>query len=227
MRTTILLLLLTLHLSNSFGQLKCNAPMDDAKFRKAVIALSLIGQGAAFNQAMRSFTSGSCLSTNQIGRLAALYRDPVMRLDYACFAQSFALDRNNYINLQTQFPTVDLKNQFLSCIGENPTPPGPIGGGGCPYPMDQFKFMEIKNVLNSERNSILRMDMAKQMIPRYCFTTSQVRELTNIWSSEIDRRDFLYMAYDSTNDINNYFTLQDIFRNSIYKRDFVNWCMSK
>jgi hypothetical protein len=227
MKQIIIAIMLITHFNFAYGQLKCNAPMDDSKFRKAVIALSLVGQGAAFNQAMRSFTSGSCLSANQIGRLAALYRDPIMRLDYACFAQSYALDRNNYINLQNQFPTTDLKNQFLSCIGEIPPPPGPIGGGGCPYPMDQNKFMEIKNVLNSERNSILRMDMAKQMIPRYCFTTAQIRELTNIWSSEIDRRDFLYMAYDSTNDVNNYFTLQDIFRNSIYKRDFVNWCMSK
>ena len=218
-------------IGQSFAQLKCNAPMEDGRFRKAMLGLSVLGQGAAFNQAVRSFTSSSCLSTNQIRRLAALYRDPVSRLDYACFAQSYAIDRNTYATLETLFPGAELRDQFLSCIGELPAPPSPIGGYtgriGCGNPVNQAKFLEVKNMLASYSNSFTRFDIAKQIIPRNCFTTAQVREMAALWSNAFDRRDFLYFTYAYTYDIDNYYKMEDMFTNSFTRKEFVEWCMAR
>lgn len=235
MKNLIILLTFLLGFGQVQAQLKCNAPMEEAKFRRAVLGLSVIGQGAAFNQAMRSFTSSSCLNSNQIQRLAALYRDPEMRLDYACFAQSYTLDRQNYARLETLFPSMDMRDAFLGCIGElappPPPPPTPIGGYngriGCGCPAGAHKFMEVKNMLTSYNNSITRMDVAEQIIPRNCFTTAQIRELAELWSNSITRRDFLYMAYGSTFDIDNYYKMENMFSNSIMRREFVEWCMAR
>jgi hypothetical protein len=71
------------------------------------------------------------------------------------------------------------------------------------------------------------MDVAEQIIPRNCFTTAQIRELAELWSNSITRRDFLYMAYGNTFDIDNYYKLENMFSNSIMRREFVEWCMAR
>lgn len=231
MKNLLLLLAIFFSFGQSFAQRKCNGPMEDFLFRQAATAFSLMNQNnTRFDNSVRAFTANQCLSTDQTRRLVALYRDMDQRLDYACYAYSYVVDPQPYPSLADLFPSTAYKNDFFACIGYNPGPgPNPNGGGriGCNNPSHPSQFTDFKMMLASERNSILRMDLAEQMLPRHCLTTAQVRELAALWSSEIQLRDFLHAAYPYTYDIDNYYKMQDMFRNSIYKRDFVQWCMAR
>lgn len=230
MKNLIILLALVLSIGQTFAQRKCNGPMEDFLFRQAATAFSLMQQGSKFDKAVRAFTVNQCLSTEQTRRLVALYRDMNQRLDYACYAFSYVVDPQPYPSLADLFPSNQMKEQFFDCIGYQPAPTpinGYTGRIGCGHPVNQGQFMEVKNMLASYPNSITRMDIAKQLIPRNCFTTGQVRELAMLWPNSIQRRDFLYMTYYHTYDIDNYYKMEDMFANSITRREFVEWCMAR
>jgi len=228
MKNLILLFAIFLSIGQLSAQRKCNGPMEDFLFRQAATAFSLTNQGPRFDNGVRAFTANQCLSTDQTRRLVALYRNMDQRLDYACYAFSYVVDPQFYSSLADLFPSTAYKNDFFACIGSPNPGPNPNGGRiGCNNPSHPSQFADFKIMLASERNSILRMDLAEQMLPRHCLTTGQVRELAALWSSEIQLRDFLHMAYEFTYDIDNYYKMQDMFRNSIYKRDFIEWCMAR
>jgi hypothetical protein len=89
--------------------------------------------------------------------------------------------------------------------------PGYTGVYGCPYPMQQNAFSAAKNSIMRQAFEDSKLTVAKQVINSNCLLTSQVREIVQLFAFEESKLDFAKYAYGYTLDINNYFTINDVF----------------
>lgn len=85
------------------------------------------------------------------------------------------------------------------------------------------QYAEVKKALGNEYNEEEKLNLAKVVLKNKWFTTGQIRELAQTFYNEERRLRFLKFAYEFCWDKGNYFTLADLFYNSGYKKDFINY----
>ena len=56
-----------------------------------------------------------------------------------------------------------------------------------------------------------RLDIARQILHGNCLTTEQVKSLTDLFTFEEDRLDFVKAAYDKVVDKGNYYKINSVF----------------
>lgn len=86
---------------------------------------------------------------------------------------------------------------------------GPIGCGG--YLMSDQPFKAALQSISSKTFEGDRMTMAKQICRNQCLTTTQVKEIMELFTFETTKLDWAKLAYDHTYDIGNYWMLNDGF----------------
>jgi hypothetical protein len=91
------------------------------------------------------------------------------------------------------------------------------GGYGCTVPSQSMN--SIKAAINDEAFSDDKMMVAKQATKNKCLTTSQVKEIANLFDFEDDRLEYAKFAYDYTYDIDNYYQINSIFNFSSSKSE--------
>ncbi len=83
------------------------------------------------------------------------------------------------------------------------------GSFGCAVPSQSMN--SIKAAINDEDFSDDKMIVAKQATKNKCLTTSQVKEIANLFDFEDDKLEYAKFAYDYTYDIDNYYQINSIF----------------
>lgn len=89
--------------------------------------------------------------------------------------------------------------------------PGYGGPIGCPWPMDNGQFAEVRRSVASKTWDESRLTIAKQVVGANCLTAAQVRDLMTVMEWEETRLDLAKFAYGYTYDIGNYYKLNDAF----------------
>ena len=89
--------------------------------------------------------------------------------------------------------------------------PGYSGPIGCPFPMEEDEFGEVRKSIAAKSFEDSRMTLAKQVARDRCFTAGQVKDLLGLFSFEDSKLDLAKFAYDHTYDIGNYYKVNDAF----------------
>ena len=90
--------------------------------------------------------------------------------------------------------------------------------------MSSQSFQSLMQTLRRESFDNNRLTLAKQMIDRNSFETSQVREMLQLFSFESNRLDLAKYAYRNTVDKQNYHGLHDVFSFSSSKDELSRYC---
>jgi hypothetical protein len=89
--------------------------------------------------------------------------------------------------------------------------PGYTGPVGCPMPMTEGEFKDVRSSISSKTFEDTRMTIAKQVLNDRCIFASQVKDVMLLFTFEENRLEFAKYAYDKTYDIGNYFKVNDAF----------------
>ena len=100
---------------------------------------------------------------------------------------------------------------------EQPVPPPPAylpgynGPYGCPVPLSQNDFNELKQTIKTKSFEDTKMTIAKQVVLKQCLFVSQVKEIMQLFSFEESKLEFAKYSYNHTYDLGNYFKVNDVF----------------
>ena len=89
--------------------------------------------------------------------------------------------------------------------------PGYTGEIGCPVPMSQEEFSDLKTTISSKTFEDTRMTIAKQVLNDRCMVVDQVKEVMTLFTFEDNRLQFAKFAYSKTYDIGNYYKVNKAF----------------
>jgi hypothetical protein len=90
--------------------------------------------------------------------------------------------------------------------------PGYHGDIGCPYPMNDLDFRDVKNTIASKSFEESKLSIAKEVISSNCLFASEVKEIMDLFSFEATRLDFAKFAYSYTFDVGNYYKVNEAFK---------------
>ena len=122
-----------------------------------------------------------------------------------------------YSETTTTTTTVVNNGGYTEQVYEQPRQPehyvmqGYNGPVGCPWPMDQSSFMQVKSSIQSKSFDDSKLTIAKQVLASNCMLSNQVKELMMLFSFEDSKLDFAKFAYGRTYDIGNFYLLNDAF----------------
>ena len=89
--------------------------------------------------------------------------------------------------------------------------PGYTGEIGCPMPVQEGEFAQMKATIESKSFESSKLNLAKQAIRQKCVLASHVKQIMMLFSFESSKLDFAKYAHDYTYDISNYFKVNDAF----------------
>lgn len=94
-------------------------------------------------------------------------------------------------------------------------------------PMDNGTFELLKQAIQKESFADSKMRVAKQAISSNYVSTSQVRELANLFNFDDSKLELAKYAYDFTTDKNNYFLINDVFSFGTSKDELMKYVESR
>ncbi len=114
------------------------------------------------------------------------------------------------INIGGNQNTTPQGNPVLNNPNPNPLP-GYNGPIGCPYPISDAAFNEIKQTIQRNNFESTKLSVAKQVIGTNCLLSKDVKEIMDLFSFESSKLEFAKFAYGYTYDIGNYFIVNQAF----------------
>ena len=90
--------------------------------------------------------------------------------------------------------------------------PGYNGPIGCPYPMSDLDFADVKRSIASKSFEESKLTIAKEVTGANCLFASEVKEIMLLFSFEPTRLTFAKFAYKYTFDRGNYYKINDAFQ---------------
>jgi hypothetical protein len=87
--------------------------------------------------------------------------------------------------------------------------PGYSGPVGCPYPMTDLDFRDVKATIAAKSFDDTKLEIAKQVTSANCLFASEVKEIMQLFSFESTRLEYAKFAYRFTFDMGNYYKLND------------------
>jgi hypothetical protein len=90
--------------------------------------------------------------------------------------------------------------------------PGYSGAIGCPYPLTDLDFQDVKRTIASKSFEDSKLSIAKQVTSANCLLASEVKQIMELFSFESSRLDFAKYAYRYTYDIGNYYKVNTAFQ---------------
>jgi hypothetical protein len=90
--------------------------------------------------------------------------------------------------------------------------PGYNGPIGCPYPISDLDFADVKRSISSKSFEDSKLTIAKEVTSSNCLFASEVKEVMMLFSFESTRLEFAKYAYDFTYDRGNYYKVNDAFQ---------------
>ena len=98
---------------------------------------------------------------------------------------------------------------------------GYTGAIGCEIPINQNRFDHMLSTIENQDFASSKKRIAKQIISANCIVTSQLQRILELFNFESDKLEMAKFAYDYTYDIENYYTINNVFdfESSIEKLD--------
>ncbi len=90
--------------------------------------------------------------------------------------------------------------------------PGYSGPVGCPYPLTDLDFDNVKNSIASKNFEDSKLTIAKQVVSSTCLFASEVKQIMDLFSYESSRVEFAKYAYSFTFDLGNYYKVNSAFK---------------
>jgi hypothetical protein len=90
--------------------------------------------------------------------------------------------------------------------------PGYSGPVGCPYPMTELDFRDVKASISSKSFEDSKLTIAKEVISATCMFASEVKEIMELFTYESTRLEFAKFAYAYTFDLGNYYKVNSAFQ---------------
>lgn len=101
-------------------------------------------------------------------------------------------------------------NPMVNVPPQNPLP-GYNGPIGCPYPVSDATFNEIKRTIEKNSFESTKLSVAKQVIGSNCLLSKDVKEIMDLFSFESSKLEFAKFAYGHTYDLGNFFIVNQAF----------------
>lgn len=179
-----------------------------------------------------SLVSRTCLSVAQAMKIATLLSLENNRMEFLKSAYSRIFDEANYDQAQQVFnhqPNKFAFAEFLKAKRLAALPPAPVVQPPAPCLVSSEQFRMLRETLAREGSSSSRVVIAKNQIPPMkCFTSQQMKEILNLYSSSIDRLDVAKFAYQYVTDKDNYFlTVSSLFNSSSDRENLSNFVASQ
>jgi hypothetical protein len=90
--------------------------------------------------------------------------------------------------------------------------PGYNGPIGCPYPMTDLDFADVKRSIESKSFEDSKLTIAKEVTSANCLFASEVKEIMMLFDFESTRLTYAKFAWDYTFDKGNYYKVNDAFQ---------------
>ena len=96
----------------------------------------------------------------------------------------------------TSVATTTANNIHQHSQHEQPVPPPPAylpgynGPYGCPVPLSQNDFNDLKQTIKTKSFEDTKMTIAKQVVSKQCLFVSQVKEIMQLFSFEESKLEF-------------------------------------
>lgn len=90
--------------------------------------------------------------------------------------------------------------------------PGYHGEVGCPYPLSELDFRDVKKTISDKSFEDSKLTIAKQVTSANCLFSSEVKEIMALFSFESTRLEFAKYAYRYTFDVGNYYKVNEAFQ---------------
>lgn len=223
------------------GSIGCPYPMPPDQFGQVKQSIA----GKSFDDSKltiaKQVISNNCLLSSQVKDMLKLFSFEDTRLELAKYAYGFTYDIANYYQINDAFTFESSIQDLNKYIADHPVqplviqiapPPPPkvvehqTSRKGCPKPLSQKDFIILKQKVNSKSQESAKVAIAKQYIKMSCLLTNQVRELLMLLSMEHNKLDLAKLAFDYTYDMENYYSLSDVFEQGYIIDDFNNFIQS-
>jgi Domain of unknown function (DUF4476) len=214
----------------STGENIMKTPMVDSKFNPLLQSVK-----SKWSQALKGETESEAFnnpnnyfSTNQIRQLLTLITLESDRLDLAKLSYRSVTDSANFTQLSDLFKTQASKdelNNFLRTKGwniiNNPT--------SIKTPMADNKFNSLLQNVRSKFSQALKGETENDAFnnSNNYFSTSQIRQLLILITSENDRLDLAKLSYRSVTDSANFTQLYDLFKTQASRNELNNFLRTK
>ncbi len=212
------------------GQNTIKSPMTDIKFNQ--LLQSVRGK---WSQALKGETESEAFNnpnnyfrTNQIRQLLILITSENDRLDLAKLSYLSVIDSANFTQLYDLFKTQASKddlNDFLRTKGWNITNDQTL----IKTPMADNKFSQLLQNVRSKWSQALKGEAESDAFntPNNYFSTSQIRQLLSLITSENDQLDLAKLSYRSVTDSANFIRLSDLFKTQENRNELNNFLRTK
>ncbi|SKB83098.1 DUF4476 domain-containing protein [Daejeonella lutea] len=174
----------------------------------------------AFINTNNHFTSA------QVRQLLVMVTSESDKLDLAKLAYSTVTDPQNYAAIGNIFTSTSRRNEFAAYVQAK--------GDVTADPATRVAITDanfntlVTNVKNKWSQSLKGEAIREALVnSNYYYTSTQVRQLMGLVSSETDRMDLIKLAYPVVSDTNNFPGLYDVFASTANRTEFNEFVVAK
>ena len=174
----------------------------------------------AFINTNNRFTSA------QVRQLLVMVSSESDKLDLAKMAYPAVTDTANFAALSNVFSSTTRRNEFAEFVRLQ-SEASPATNARVLISDSNFNML-VANV-KSKWSQSLKGDALREAFTNsnHYFTTTQIRQLMGLVTSESDRMDLIQMAYPVVTDANNFASLYDVFTSTAKRAEFNDFIVSK
>lgn len=205
-----------------------SAPMANADFNGLKQSIqSLWSQAMKAEKIRDAFTdTDNHFTSSQIRQLLVMITSESDKLDLAKLAYAGVTDPANYAGLSNVFSSSSRRNEFAEFVR---TRKEINANTGTRVLISDANFNTlVTNVRNKWSQSLKGEALRDAFInSNNYYTTTQVRQLMGLITSESDKMDLIKLSYPVVSDINNFASLYDVFESTAHRADFNDFVVSK
>ena len=162
----------------------------------------------------------------QVRQLLVMVSSESDRLDLAKLAYAGVTDIENFAALSNVFNSTSRKNEFREFLqSKSDTTPATTLRVLISDSNFNILVTDVKNKWSQSLKGEALRDAF--MNSNYYYTTTQVRQLMGLVTSESDRMDLIQLAYPTVSDANNFASLYDVFASTENRTEFNDFVRSK
>lgn len=193
----------------------CSQPLTDGEFYRLVQSVMMQPDDELRELTAISLAEANCMTVAQIMKMASLLGQEAKRLDYLKRSYDYTYDVGNYHYSNQLFKDKTYYTQFEAYIAErrrqpNHDPRHRPSERVCG--VSDAEMIEIVASIKEQSFDNTQLTMAKQIVrAKQCFTTSQIRQLIDVFSFEKSKLDIAKYCYAYCVDRSNYYKLNNAF----------------
>ncbi|MEJ7694258.1 DUF4476 domain-containing protein [Daejeonella sp.] len=204
------------------------APMATATFNSLKQSIQSQGSQSVRAERIRDafINTDNRFTSAQIRQLLVMVTSESDKLDLAKLAYSGVTDPANYAALSNVFSSTARRNEFADFIQMKGDA---TASTGTRVLISDANFNTLVTTVRNKWSQSLKGEAVRDAFinSNNYYTTTQVRQLMGLVTSETDRMDLIKLAYPVVSDTNNYASLYDVFVSTAHRAEFNDFVVSK